>query len=114
MPRTRNRPNTRELILDAAMELFVEQGFSGTSISEVERRVGLVAGTGSFYRHFSSKEALLRAAVAREVARCMAETEVERASLPTPDDRRERFAVHAKQTLRDLRRFDRLFRLMIT
>lgn len=108
------RPSTRERILEAALDLFVEQGFTGTSISDVERRVGLAAGTGSFYRHFSSKEALLRAAVAREVALRLEEAEAERASLPTPDDARQQFAVSANQILRDLRRFDRLFHLSLT
>ena len=61
---------TRERILDAALELFAEEGFQGTTISEVERRVGLTPGTGSFYRHFPSKEALLQAAVDSEVERC--------------------------------------------
>ena len=64
---------TRERILDAALDLFVEQGVRGTTISDIERQVGLAAGTGSFYRHFPSKEALLPAAVEREAAQCMAE-----------------------------------------
>ena len=114
MPSKKARPSTRERILDAALDLFVEEGFSGATISEVERRVGLAAGTGSFYSHFSSKEALLHAAVAREVARCMAAAEHERASLTIPDDPRQQFAVLAQQTLRDLRRFDRLLRLMLS
>ena len=66
-------PKTRERILDAALDLFVEQGFGGTTITAVELRAGLAGGTGSFYRHFRSKEELLRAAVDREVSRCMAE-----------------------------------------
>lgn len=114
MPRPHDRSTTRERILDAAFDLFVEQGFTGTTISEVERRVGLAAGTGSFYRHFSSKEALLTAAVEREVTGRMAEAKAERDALPQPTDPRSQFTVSAEQTLRDLRRFDRLFRLMLT
>ncbi len=114
MPAIKATPSTRDRILDAALDLFVEEGFSGTTISEVERRVGLAAGTGSFYRHFSSKEALLRAAVEREVATRMAEIEHDRASLALPDDPRKQFSTIAEQTLRDLRRFDRLLRLMLT
>ncbi len=114
MPTPHDRSTTRERILDAAFDLFVEQGFTGTTISEVERRVGLAAGTGSFYRHFSSKEALLGAAVEREVTRRMAETKAERDALPQLADPRAQFTVSAEQTLRDLRRFDRLFRLMLT
>ena len=114
MPTPHDRSTTRERILDAAFDLFVEQGFTGTTISEVERRVGLAAGTGSFYRHFASKEALLGAAVEREVTRRMAEAKAERDALPQPADPRAQFIVTAEQILRDLRRFDRLFRLMLT
>lgn len=108
------KSSTRERILGVALDLFVEQGFGGTTISEVERRVGLAAGTGSFYRHFSSKEALLRAAVDHEVKRCLLASDEERATLPTPDDPVEGFTVVAEQVLRDLRRFHRLFHLMLT
>ena len=106
-------PPTRERILDAALDLFVEQGVRGTTISDIERQVGLAAGTGSFYRHFPSKEALLTAAVEREAARCMAEVHEARASMPVLDDPREDFAARATQTLRDMRRFDRLLRLLL-
>jgi AcrR family transcriptional regulator len=107
------QPKTRERILDAALDLFAEEGFNGTTISEVERRVGLAAGTGSFYRHFNSKQALLRAAVEREIERCMAEVEADRASLPVGDGGREQFLALSYQMLRDMCRFDRLFRLML-
>ncbi len=66
-------PRTRERILDVALDLFAEDGFSGTTVTEVERRAGLSPGSGSFYRHFPSKEALLTAAVEREVERVRAE-----------------------------------------
>jgi AcrR family transcriptional regulator len=110
----RTRQTTRERLLEAGLDLFVEQGFTGTSISDVERRVGLAAGSGSFYRHFPSKEELLRAAVAREVELRMAEAEAERASLPVAEDGHQQFVVSAQQVLRDLRRFDRLFHLFLT
>lgn len=95
------------------MELFAERGYSGTSISEIERRVGLAAGTGSLYRHFRSKEELLREAVAYEVGRCRAEAESARASLPELSDPVERQAQRFRHTLQDIQRFDRLFRLML-
>jgi AcrR family transcriptional regulator len=105
---------TRERILDAALELFAEAGFQGTTISEVERRVGLAPGTGSFYRHFPSKEALLQAAVDREVERIEAEIFGARAALPSFEDAQEQREFMLSVALRDLRRFERLFRLMIT
>lgn len=60
---------TRERILDAAWRLFLKQGFAGTTISEIEGAASLAKGSGSFYRHFRSKEDVLRAAVDREVDR---------------------------------------------
>ncbi|MFI5046320.1 MAG: TetR/AcrR family transcriptional regulator [Acidimicrobiia bacterium] len=107
------QPTTRERILDAAMDLFAEHGFRGTSIAEIERRVGLAAGTGSLYHHFSSKEALLREAVELEVTRGRTGLEEARARLPRTEDPDEWHARLYEQLLVDIRSFDRLFRLML-
>lgn len=111
-----DRTSTRDRILEAAMDLFAEEGFSGTTISAVERRVGLAAGTGSLYRHFPSKEALLRAAVEREVGRMRAEIRSRAeaaAESADPADPAERRLRDYRQRLHDMRRADRLFRLML-
>ena len=107
------RRTRRRRLLDAAMDVFAEKGFTGATISEIERRVGLAAGTGSLYRHFPSKEALLEEAVEYEVARCRAEIEQARAAVPHLPDPLERQAQRYRQTLHDLGRFDRLVRLML-
>jgi AcrR family transcriptional regulator len=119
-PESRARTDTRERILEVAMDLFAEDGFSGTTISEVERRVGLAAGTGSLYRHFPSKEALLAAAVEREVGRVRAEIQrhAEEAANSVgegPDSANlvERRLRAYRSRLHDMRRCDRLFRLML-
>ncbi|WP_019926672.1 TetR/AcrR family transcriptional regulator [Nocardia sp. BMG111209] len=111
---SRPRGQTRERILEAAMEVFAEVGFSGATISEVERRVGLAVGTGSLYRHFPSKQALLDAAVEREVASLRAEMAQARAAVAEVADPLERRRLGYEQSLHDFRRFDRLFRLMLT
>ncbi|MBL7620340.1 TetR/AcrR family transcriptional regulator [Frankia sp. AgB1.8] len=95
------------------MDVFAESGFSGATISEVERRVGLAVGTGSLYRHFPSKEALLTAAVDREVSRLRDEMAQARAGLPASGDPAEHRLRTYEQLLHDVRRFDRLFRLML-
>ncbi|MBW2187169.1 MAG: TetR/AcrR family transcriptional regulator [Deltaproteobacteria bacterium] len=46
----------RELILQAALEVFVEKGFRGASTAEISLRAGVA--TGSLFYHFSSKKAL--------------------------------------------------------
>ncbi len=48
-------------ILDEAIRLFREQGFYGVSVGEVMKAADLTHG--SFYNHFSSKEALMAASI---------------------------------------------------
>jgi AcrR family transcriptional regulator len=50
-------PDLRARVLDAAVELFAQQGYDGTSVTQVIERAGLTKG--GFYHHFASKEALL-------------------------------------------------------
>ena len=45
--------------MEAALELFVAQGYQKTSIARIETNAGLVPRAGAFYRHFESKQALL-------------------------------------------------------
>jgi AcrR family transcriptional regulator len=47
----------RQAILDAALGLFAEQGFHGTSVPEIARAAGVAAGT--IYRYFESKDAVV-------------------------------------------------------
>jgi len=49
----------RELLLQAALKLFAEQGIEGVSIRAVNREAGL--GPASVHYHFGTKEALLDA-----------------------------------------------------
>ena len=46
---------TRERIKAAALNLFAEQGFAGTSIAAIETAAGLAPRAGAFYRHFPGK-----------------------------------------------------------
>ena len=48
-----------DAILGAALDLFVERGFHGTSVPSVAERAGVAAGT--IYHYFTSKEALVNA-----------------------------------------------------
>lgn len=49
---------TRAALIQSALSLFGERGFSGTSIREVTSGAGVTKG--AFYHHFESKEDLLR------------------------------------------------------
>lgn len=55
------------LILDAARELFLRNGFGSTSMDAVARTAGVSKAT--VYAHYDSKDALFAATVAREGAR---------------------------------------------
>jgi AcrR family transcriptional regulator len=54
--------------MSAAMALFAERGFDGTSVGEIERAAGLAARSGALYQYFKGgKEELLRATIEREL-----------------------------------------------
>ena len=58
--RGRGRPlvdDKRRIILDAALEAFAERGYHGTAVPEVAEAAGV--GTGTLYRYFEHKEALV-------------------------------------------------------
>ncbi len=60
----RGRPRSAEktaAVLEAAAELFLEQGYIGTSMDQVARNAGVSKQT--VYSHFSSKDQLFSAAV---------------------------------------------------
>jgi AcrR family transcriptional regulator len=60
-PTTRGRGDTRQQILDAALDLFGEQGYDKTSLREIAERVGVTKA--ALYYHFRSKEDLLVALI---------------------------------------------------
>lgn len=66
-PKFRRRAEARpDEVLDAALALFLEQGFAATKVEDVARRAGL--SKGSVYLYFPSKDALLEAIVQRALA----------------------------------------------
>jgi AcrR family transcriptional regulator len=113
-PVTTDDRKTRERILDVAFELFVELGFAGTTVTEIEKRAGLTGGSGGFYRHFRSKKDLLRPAVEREVSRYMAAIEQAKAATPPVEGSEITRTAWLEQMLTYLRLFDPLMRLMLT
>ncbi len=61
--RERNPSRTRELILDAAEQLFAEQGYDATSLTDVGRIAGVSRATPGYF--FGSKAELKRAVLER-------------------------------------------------
>ena len=56
-----DRGNTKQEILEAALELFSVQGFEATSVSQIADAVGI--RKASLYSHFENKQAILDALV---------------------------------------------------
>ncbi|WP_019548493.1 TetR/AcrR family transcriptional regulator [Streptomyces sulphureus] len=52
-------PNTRERLLDAALELFAQHGFEGTSLRQIGAEVGV--RNSAIYAHFESKQQMFDA-----------------------------------------------------
>ena len=53
--------STKEKILDAALTLFAENGYNGTSVEQIAKAVGIKAP--SLYKHFKGKEDILNALI---------------------------------------------------
>ncbi|TDV56253.1 TetR/AcrR family transcriptional regulator [Actinophytocola oryzae] len=68
------QPGTRERLEQAALDLFLEQGFAETTVPQITARAGLT--TRTFFRHFADKREVLFAGeelVPERVARFMAD-----------------------------------------
>ena len=58
--------NTKERILEAALELFSQNGYAGTNIRELSASLGLVKS--GVYKHYESKEAIWNALLDEMIA----------------------------------------------
>jgi AcrR family transcriptional regulator len=68
------RERTRSALIDSAIQVIADKGFETASIKEITQAAGLANGT--FYNHFTDREALAReaaAVVALEIAQEIAE-----------------------------------------
>jgi len=74
-----DRDQRRELILDVAQEVFLEEGFANASMSTIAARLG--GSKGTLYNYFKSKDELFTAYVER---RCLWQDEI--FALPTGNE----------------------------
>jgi AcrR family transcriptional regulator len=58
-PASAHSSDTRQRILDVALDLFTEQGYDGTSLREIAEQLGVTKA--ALYYHFESKEDILMA-----------------------------------------------------
>ena len=71
-PPRQRRPQARpQELLDAALQLFVEKGYSATRSEQVAARAGVSKGT--LYLYFQSKEELFKAVVRSNISALIAE-----------------------------------------
>jgi AcrR family transcriptional regulator len=65
-PKFRRRAEARpDEVLDAALDLFIENGFAATRVEDIAARAGL--SKGAVYLYFPSKEAVLEGIVRRAI-----------------------------------------------
>ena len=65
-PKFRRRAEARpDEVLDAALALFVDQGYAHTSVAAIAKAAGI--SKGAIYLYFPSKQAILEALVRRAV-----------------------------------------------
>ncbi len=93
-PRSPGRPREFDLdqALDQAIAVFSERGYSGASIADLGKAMGLTAG--SLYKAFADKQALFVAAFERYTALRLAKLDEAQATAPTGRERLRQVLVH--------------------
>ncbi|AQZ68356.1 Transcriptional regulator, TetR family [[Actinomadura] parvosata subsp. kistnae] len=106
--------STRERIIDEALRLFAERGYSATSVAEIEAASGLSPGAGGLYRHFKSKYEVLAAAINEHASRTrlqVAGSLAELSSMEASVDLEERLAHVCRAGLAKVREESELTRV---
>jgi AcrR family transcriptional regulator len=99
------RAETRAKIMEAALTLFGERGYEGTTIAQIANAAGVAQGL--MYRHFASKEHLLAAIFAQSIAEVRASFAAAEAS-GSPEERIGALIHSAFATVRHNLRFWKL------
>lgn len=78
--------DTKEQIIETALELFSQNGFLGTSMSDIASKLKITKG--ALYKHYESKQQILERIIGR-----MAELDLERAKkYEMPENEQKEFA----------------------
>ncbi len=118
-PRPRGRPPQEGLaelrksqIIEAAFEVFTEQGFQATTVASIAKRAGI--GQGTVYRYFDSKIEILREVFDYTVQNVFATLDVAMLTRPIDDfDQLAERIAGATTTMAELVREDpRLLRIL--
>ena len=81
LTRQQSQEQTRQRLLDAAIEVFIEKGFARSSVEEIAERAGY--SKGAVYSNFASKEQLALAVLDRRIDQ---QIEVLTAQMPEQGD----------------------------
>ncbi|MFF9315401.1 TetR family transcriptional regulator [Streptomyces sp. NPDC014748] len=101
-----NGVESRQRILDAAVEIAGERGYEGTSIAAVSAKCGLPAS--SIYWHFKDKDDLIAAVIERSFETWLAAVELPSEETGTPLERVTAMAGNVAKSLIDAPDFLRL------
>lgn len=96
-------PTTRELIVEAADELFYQRGFEKTSFTDIADQVTL--SRGNFYYHFRTKDDILAAVIALRASRTQSMLDAWASQADTPLERLRCFSEMLVQNRKDIQRF---------
>lgn len=111
-PKNADGQRTRQAILDAALNLFADKGFFGTSLRDVAAAVGV--RESALYNYFKSKEALFEALVLADQ-----HTKLEQLSATIDGPITDGRAVLEEMAITSLERFadprhEKLFRILMS
>jgi AcrR family transcriptional regulator len=81
MPMARWEPNTAQRLVRAALDLFTEQGYDATTVSQIAERAGGLTKM-TFFRHFADKREVLFAAGQQVHGRLLADAIAPAAATP--------------------------------
>src|SRR3712207_3778381 len=107
---TATTESTRDRLVSAAMRLFADHGYAGTTVGRIEAEAGLAPRSGALYQYFKGKRELLDAAVARH-AESIEQMQGVTDLMPLGDLRAE-LTLLARWNLQDLRRRHDLYRFI--
>src|SRR3954453_12610378 len=93
LTRAEKQAQTRQALLDAAREVFIERGFAGASVEQITAAAGFTRG--AFYSNFGSKEELFAELLQQQVFetyREMARARIARGASPPIEQTAEELA----------------------
>lgn len=101
----------RDALVAAAMNLFAERGYDGTSVADIQIAAGLTGGSGALYKHFASKEAVLEAGVDAYLESLAENSRATVRELPA--DPREALLIIASSTIESMTADENVLRVLL-